>query len=60
LIPSKSALSNVSAYSLSADIFELSDNQMPLSSRVVYLVILDVLIMGVALNIGNSHNITEA
>jgi DNA-binding MurR/RpiR family transcriptional regulator len=50
----------VSTFSLNADIFEFSDNQMPLSSSVVYLVILDVLIMGVALNIGNSHNITEA
>jgi RpiR family carbohydrate utilization transcriptional regulator len=60
LTPSKSALSNVSTFSLNADIFEFSDNQMPLSSSVVYLVILDVLIMGVALNIGNSHNITEA
>jgi RpiR family carbohydrate utilization transcriptional regulator len=59
LTPSKSALSHLSTFSLYADIFELSDNQMPLSSRVVYLVILDVLIMGVALNIDNRHDITK-
>ena len=53
LTPSHSSLSNLSALSLYADIFEFSDKSTPLSSRFMYWVILDIIATGIALKKGS-------
>ena len=53
LTPSHSSLSNLSALSLYADIFEFSDKSIPLSSRIMYWVILDIIATGIALKKGS-------
>jgi RpiR family carbohydrate utilization transcriptional regulator len=50
LTPSQSSLSDLSAFCLYTDIYEFSENTISLSSRIMYLVILDVLATGIALN----------
>ena len=52
LTPSNSPLAQVCSITLNADVPENTDEYMPMTSRIVHLVILDVLATGVTLKLG--------
>ena len=49
MTPSENALADISTLTLFVDIFEFSKEHVTVSSRIVHLLILDVLNAGVAL-----------